>query len=140
MSSLVLKDRSVVPSSDVLESVLNGTYPFFEKWNGVLADFGIELVWRYYNDGKAWMGKLLCGKRNLGWLHVYDGYFSVTCYFMAKHWERIAADLSVPESLKEEFYKNRDTGTLLIPMTIKVRTGEAVEEIRSLLSLKKGMK
>lgn len=138
MNPLALKDVNEFPTPQVLEKVLGDNYTALEKLYKELEEFGIVPEWRYYNDGKAWLCKLMLKKRNLGWLHVYDTYFTVSCFFTEKHFEAIEK-LEVSQEIKDEFFASKTNGKL-IPMAIKVCGKELPEDLRKMIAFKKGLK
>ena len=53
----LLRDSSIEPTRDVIANALgeaNGTYVKFIEG---LDNHDVQVDWRYYNDGKAWLGK-----------------------------------------------------------------------------------
>lgn len=138
MNPLILKDANEFPTPEVLEKALGDSYVAFEKLSTEFAEFGIVPEWRYYNDGKAWLCKLMLKKKNLGWLHVYDKSFVVSCFFTEKHFEAIEK-LDVAQEIKEAFFHSETTGKL-IPMPIKVCNQELPEDIMKMIAFKKGLK
>lgn len=52
MEILALKDKHVLPTPEVLNSVLHDSYPAFEEWDNVLSGLDIKPEWNYYKDGK----------------------------------------------------------------------------------------
>ena len=138
MHKLLLKDKELFPSSDVLKAVLGESFTAFEALCAALLPHGIAPEWNYYNDGKAWLSKLPFKKKNLGWVGICDGYFEVTCYFTEKHLTKIA-DLDISESVKEAFCAAKPVGRL-IPMTITVDTANLPDDVPTMLLFKKGLK
>ena len=104
MEPLILKDKNVFPTNEVIADVLEASFPAFEEFSASAAAADLTLEWNYYNDGKAWLCKVLSKKKNLAWLVVYQNYFRTTSYFTEKHLNRIA-DMEITESIKEEFYR-----------------------------------
>lgn len=87
-TEMQLRDREIIPSDLVLKNVLGDSgYSvlalFFETIIG--ADYGLNIAWRYYNDGKAWLGKVTHKKKTILWLSVWDGFFKTGFYFTEKH-------------------------------------------------------
>ncbi len=138
MEPLILKDKNVFPTNEILADVLETSYPAFEAFSASATASGLTLEWNYYNDGKAWLCKVLSKKKNLAWLIVYQGSFRVTSYFTEKHLERIA-DLEIKESIKEEFYQTKPSGKL-IPMSVLITEKELVKDALSMILFKKGLK
>lgn len=66
MNTLVLQDKNSLPDKAVLKTALKNSYPVFEKLSGFIAGEDVRIEWKYYNDGKAQMGKMFCGKAYSG--------------------------------------------------------------------------
>ena len=49
------------------------------------------MEWRYYNDGKAWLCKVVNKKKTVFWLSIWEHYFKTSFYFTEKHLESIDA-------------------------------------------------
>lgn len=59
----MLRDPDTEPTAGVIEQILGeGNYAYL-TFLKCLADKDIQLEWRYYNDGKAWLGKGICRYR-----------------------------------------------------------------------------
>ncbi|MCD8267499.1 MAG: DUF3788 domain-containing protein [Parabacteroides sp.] len=63
MEPLILKDKNVFPTNEILADVLETSYPAFEEFCASAAASGLALEWNYYNDGKAWLCKVLSKKK-----------------------------------------------------------------------------
>lgn len=135
MEAPILKDKNIFPTPEVLAGVLGTSYPAFEEFS---ATAGLTLEWNYYNDGKAWLCKVLSKKKNLAWLIVSEGCFRTTSYFTEKHLDRIA-DLQIAESIKEEFYQQKPSGKL-IPMSVNITEKDQVKDALTMILFKKGLK
>lgn len=138
MEQLVLKDKDLFPESEVLKAVLNDSFQAYQELNEKLVSIGIQPEWRYYNDGKAWLCKLNFKKKNMGWLHVYNGHFKITFYFTEKHIEAIGA-LEIAESTKKEFFQTKAVGKLL-PMIFTVTDTSCLKDVLTTLLFKKSLK
>lgn len=138
MEILALKDKHVLPTPEVLNSVLHDSYPAFEEWDNVLSGLDIKPEWNYYKDGNAWLCKMMFKKKNLGWIGVFDGYFKVSFYFTGKHLNAIV-DSDISDIIKEDFYNAKPSGRLL-PMTVAVTDKEKLKEVLPVLLFKKNLK
>lgn len=138
MEPFALKDKEQFPTPEVLSTILKGSFPAYEQLEKELADAGTGIEWKYYNDGKAWMGKLMAKKKNLGWLHVYSGFFTVTCFCMEKHLETIAAS-ALPQQVKDQVL-GEAFDSKLKPMRIAIRAVEQIADVYKLLDFKKRLK
>lgn len=138
METLALRDGDILPTQEVLEAILGSSYPAFEELNALLIAMEIRPEWNYYRDGKAWLCKMMFKKKNMGWLHVYDGFFRVSFFFMERHLTAIA-DLNISDCIKEDFYEMKPVGKLL-PMSIAVGDKEKLEDVLTVLRFKKSLK
>lgn len=138
MDKMVLNDPQKFPSAGVLKETLGASYSAFEALHTLLASMEAATEWNYYRDGHAWLGKMPYKKKNLGWIHVYDGYFILTCHFTAKHEEAIAG-LPIPEAVKKAFFHTETAGKLR-PLSVRVDSEKLPPEIETILRFKKGLK
>jgi hypothetical protein len=89
----LLRNPDIQPSSDVIAKALGEANDAYIKLASELPGHDIHLEWRYYNDGKAWLGKGLhkwTGARGgqneatVFWLSIWDSFFKSTIYFPEK--------------------------------------------------------
>ena len=138
MEQLILKDGTVFPDSEVLKSAMKGSFQIYEEFLVMLTESGITPEWNYYKDGGAWLCKMLLKKKNMGWIAVFDGYFSTTFYFLERHLEAIA-ELDIAERIKEDFCCAKPVGKL-IPMRIRVTDNLSIKDVSTVIQFKKGLK
>lgn len=138
MEPLSLTDKNLAPTPDVLQATLQDSFPAYMQLERELKENGTIIEWRYYNDGKAWLGKLLNKKNNLGWLHAYNGSFTVRCFFMEKHKETVAQS-EIPAQYKEAFLQETFDSKLK-PIYITVHSTEQTRDVHKLINLKKQLK
>jgi hypothetical protein len=117
---------------------LKDGFPVYDEFLGVLTELGIAPEWNFYKDGGSWLCKMLLKKKNMGWIAVFDGYFSITFYFLERHLEAIA-ELEISEQIKEDFCKAKAVGKLL-PMRIIAVDNRAIKDIATVIQLKKILK
>jgi len=144
--NLRLKDPGAVPTSEVLEQTLGGSYAAYEAFQGELPRLEIEQEWQWYTPYKAWFAKgqywwaTQRGTRkekNLYWLYVYEGYFSVAVWFKEKNrLEVLNADVS--EETKQMVRDANTMGKLpTFPVVFDIVTVEALADIYALINCKK---
>jgi hypothetical protein len=136
----LLTDKGVFPDDAVLEKHLGNAAP---AWNAfalhVRASFGDgALEWRYYNDGKAWLAKVVHRKKTVCWASVWDKYFRAAFYFTAKCDADIEA-LPIPLELKERYRAHEPIGKLK-PLVVDVKTKKALKAVFTLLEYKSSLK
>ena len=116
----LLRDVNIEPTSTNIATGLgfaNDAYVIFlEK----LKEHDIELAWRYYNDGKAWLGKGLYKwttrretqkETTAFWLSIWEGFFKVTIYIPEKY-RLDALSLPVSDNMKETIEDAKQMGKL----------------------------
>ena len=101
---LRLREPEVTPASEVLEQALGDSYAAYEAFQDALPNLEIEQEWQWYTPYKAWFAKGqhfwttprgARKEKNLYWLHVYEGYFSVAVWFKERNRaEVLMADVS----------------------------------------------
>ncbi|HPR31626.1 MAG TPA: DUF3788 family protein [Prolixibacteraceae bacterium] len=140
MEEILLRDPLVEPDETVLRKTLQESYPVFEKLSEEFCqpDFSLELLWRYYNDGKAWLCKVVHKKKTICWISAWDGYFKTGFYFTEKAQTAIDA-LEIDPDLKETFHSAKAIGKL-IPLIIGVREMKQLADVFALARLKKELK
>jgi len=140
MEEILLRDPLIEPDESGLRNALREAYPVFEKLSTVFIqpDLALDLQWRYYNDGKAWLCKVVYKKKTVCWISAWDGYFKTAFYFTEKATSAIDA-LEIKPRLKEEYHSAKAIGKL-IPLVIEVREMEQLADVFALARLKKNIK
>lgn len=135
MNELALTDKDQYPEIEILEKILLDSFLIYQETIQRLLIEDITIVWNYYNDGKAWLGKLMWKKKNLGWLHIYHAMFKITVYFSEKYRAGIA-DIDIDEDMKSSFFKNSASGKLY-PLTIHIQKERELVYLLNVIRYKK---
>jgi hypothetical protein len=140
METQLLRAPEIFPSNEVLKAVLGEVYPVLEAFGTRVtqSDFALTLDWRYYNDGKSWLGKVCHKKKTVLWLSVWEGCFKTTFFFLERHLEGIAA-LEISEQIKEDFLRTKSVGKLL-PMLFNINKQEQLTDLLKVIEFKKKAK
>ena len=140
MEKPLLNDPAVPPSPEVLQNALGASYTVFEKTLAAITGepYGLVPEWRYYNDGKAWLCKMVFKKKTIFWLSVWDGFFKAGFYFVERHLEGIY-ELGIDESIKQELKKAKPFGTLF-PVTLSIKKPDQISDLLSIIDYKKSLK
>ncbi len=144
-----LRNPDIYPSSDVIAKALGKANNAYIKFINELANHDVQLVWRYYNDGKAWLAKGLYKWQGIRggqkettvfWLSIWDGFFKVTIYVP----EKDRTDLySLPHNneVKLMIENSKQMGKLKhFPIVFNLCSDEAFETVFSLVDFKKAIK
>jgi len=145
----LLRNPDIQPSSDVIAKALGEANNAYIKFINELASRDIQLEWRYYNDGKAWLAKGLYkwtgvrGGQNETtgfWLSIWDGFFKVTIYVP----EKARADvfsLPLDNEVKLMIVDSKQMGELkYFPLVFDLCSDKMFEAVFSLADFRKSIK
>ncbi len=145
----LLRDEGVEPTFAVLAEALGESNAAYVAFLQELARHGIELVWRYYPDGKAWLAKGLIswtgvrgGKKEatVFWLSVWSGFFKVTIYIPEKA-RGDALQLPLKEQTKQMIVSSPTMGKLqFFPVAFDVSSTTGFDEMFTLLDFRKSLR
>ena len=140
MEKQLLNDQQIFPTEDVIENILQNSYPaYYELMQTITGgEYGLNTEWKYYNDGKSWLCKVSHKKKTVFWLSVWDKYFKTGFYFTDKN--RVGIDLlDINSKIKSEFLESKPIGKL-IPLIVNVFNEDQIEDILKIVVYKKGLK
>jgi hypothetical protein len=143
---LQLREREVPPTDEVLEQVLGGSYIAYETFQKSLPDIDIEQEWQWYIPYKAWFARGqhrwttprgVIKEKNLYWLHVFEGYFSVAIWFKEKN-RMEALNANVSEKTKHMILDAKTMGNVpTFPVVFDITTPELFSDICERINHKK---
>ena len=144
--NLQLREPEVTPTRELLEQILGDSYAAYETFQDALPGLEMEQEWQWYTPYKAWFAKGqhfwvtprgARKEKNLYWLYVYDGYFSVAVWFKEKNrTEVLRTDIS--EKTKKLIRDAETMGKLpTFPVVFDITTVEPLADIYLLLDCKK---
>lgn len=140
-TQILLRYPEIFPSNTVLKDTLGDkVYSVLESFLGTITneEYGLIVEWKFYNDGKAWFGKIVYKKKTVLWLSVWESFFKAAFYFTEKHFEAIAV-LDISEIIKDEFCKAKPVGKL-IPMIFEMKDKEQLCDLLTVVRFKKNLK
>lgn len=145
----MLRNPDIAPSSDVIAKALGEANNAYIKFINEIASHDIQIDWRYYNDGKAWLAKGLFKWRGVRggqnettifWLSIWDGFFKVTIYVP----EKARADLmSLPleNGVKQMIAASQQMGKLkYFPLVFELYQDAMFEAVYTLADFRKSVK
>jgi hypothetical protein len=145
----LLLDSSIEPTSEVIAECLGVANNAYVKFIEGLGNHNIHVGWRYYNDGKAWLGKAVykwTGARGaekeitVFWLSIWNGFFKVALYIPEKARANIL-NLSLGGEIKEMIENAQQMGKMkLFPLVFSLRSDELFNDIYALVDFKKTIK
>ncbi len=136
----VLNDKNIIPDDALVFSIIGDKKVCWQKIMNYLRDNyrGSSGNWRYYNDGKQWLFRMVNKKKTVFWLSLLSNTFRITFYFgdKARH---IIESSDLPEKIIDDFKSARKYGSIR-PVTIKVINDEDVDNVIKLIGLKHKIK
>ena len=145
----LLRNPDIQPSSDVIAKALTEANNTYIKFINDLLNYDIEIEWRYYTDGKAWLAKGLYkwkgvrGGQNettVFWLSVWDGFFKLSIFIPEKNRED-AQNLPLSDNIKKMISESKQMGKLkFFPVVFDLYSEELLPSVFTLLDFKKNIK
>ncbi len=145
----LLRNPDVYPGSEVLAQALADAYGAYDKFAGGLESHGIQLEWRYYADGNAWLAKAVhqwTGARGgqnrttAFWLSVWNGFFKVSFYIPEKA-RANALKLPIDDESRKTIADAKPMGKLkFFPLVFELRSDELFETVFTLADFRKRLK
>ncbi len=149
MAEQLLRNPDIEPTRDVIAEALGKANITYVKFTDSLKNHDIELGWRYYNDGKAWLGKGLYkwtgargGQKEVTafWLSIWNGFFKVTIYIPEKS-RKEALNLPLDDKIKQMVKDSEQMGKLkFFPIVFDLCSEELLDEVYKLIDFRKMIK
>jgi hypothetical protein len=140
METIPLKNPDVLPTDEVIKAHLEITFPVYSEFlmrlKSEIPD--VDCQWNFYNDGKAWLMKVVWKKKTIFWLSVWEGYFKIGFYFTEKNCTGLF-DLGIDEVILRDFSQAKPIGKLL-PLGIEMRRIEQIDDLMKIVGYKRSLK
>lgn len=133
-----LNDPNLPPTDDVIAAELKSAAQAYREFVKALPGHQIDLEWRYYNDGKSWLGKATAKKKTVFWLSVWEGYFKVSLFFTEKTRVGVQA-LPIDDALKNRLANEPVKGKLIALILDLAQSGQLADAL-TLVAYKKSCK
>ena len=101
----VLKDPLIEPKNIILENVLGKKYKLYADFVEKMGRYELIPEWKYYNDTKSWLCRILNKKKNYCWLSVLDTGIKLTFYFKQETIKGIY-EMNISEKIKNMAKEN----------------------------------
>jgi hypothetical protein len=140
MEPKVLTDKSVFPNDDQVFAIIGENRLHWQKLMHAIHDKypDAEEVWKYYNDGKSWLFRILRKKKTLFWIGVLKDTFRITFYFGEKA-EALIEKSDLPDTLKTEFKNGKQFGKIR-GITIEVSQEGDIDNALRLAEIRAALK
>ena len=134
----LLRNPDIQPTSDVVANALGEANTPYIKFLDELENHDIQLVWRYYNDGKSWLAKGLHkrigvrggqNEKTVFWLSIWNRFFRVTIYIPEK-FRLDVFNLPLDDYIKGMISDSKQMGKLkFFPLIFDLNSDEMFEMI-----------
>lgn len=132
----LLRDPEQKPDEALFRSILAPTlFRVMEMIHRLLADAGIDLEWRYYKDGNAWLGKATYRKKTVVWISLWENLVKAGFYFTQKTRPEVL-DLPLSPGIKTLFAEAK-TVEKLIPLILDIKDETSLPDFITLINHKK---
>lgn len=137
---MLLRDATVEPTAQALENALGAEiYPVYRELLDIAVnEFGLEYGWRYYNDGKAWLCKVIHKKKTVFWLSIWEGLIKTSFFFTEKTRPGVI-ELPVSDEIKANLGNAKASGKLL-SLILDIDRKEQLNDFRQIVCYKKNLK
>jgi len=145
----LLRNPAIELTNEVISEALGSANAAYVRFIEGLTNHNIQVEWRYYNDGKVWLGKGLYkwtgvkgGQKEVTafWLSVWDGFFKVTIYVPAKA-RADAMNLPLDDRVKSMIAESNQMGKLkFFPVTFSLDSDELFDDVYTLVDFRKTIK
>ena len=134
------------PTNEIIAEGLGSASSAYTKFIEQLQNHDITVDWRYYNDGKAWLGKGLYKwstargtkkEMTVFWLSIWEGFFKVTIYVPEKY-RADALNLALNSEVRKMIEDAKQMGKLkFFPLIFDFCSDNLFEEIFTIFDFKK---
>jgi len=132
----VLTNKDQFPTNDVIFSHIGKSKIFWDSlFTHIHANYpDFEEQWRFYNDGKCWLFKMMRKSKTIFWLSVLGGSFKITFYFGDKA-EQALMESAISKELKNQF-KNGKRYNKIRGITLSINGKKDIDDVMSLIRVK----
>lgn len=138
--TLLLRDPAVKPTNEALKDILGkALFDIYKELTDMVTnEFELECEWRFYNDGKVWLCKVVNKKKTIFWLSIWEECIKTSFYFTEKTRAGIS-ELPINKEIKDKFEKAEPTGRL-IPLILDIDRKQQLKDLRKIIGYKKKLK
>lgn len=138
INKIELTDEKIYPDESVLAQVLGDSFSSYAELRQIIGRLGLTLEWRYYHDGKAWLGKVQQKKKTILWMSAWKGFMKATVYFPDRYTEEICR-LEIREETRQRFMNAGRVGKSL-PCMFEIRDDDLLEDLETVMKFKISLK
>lgn len=135
-SKQLLRNPEQKPDDILFKSVLDkNIFEIMKKINQTFSTTKIDFDWRYYKDGKAWLGKATYKKKTIVWISIWENFVKASFYFTEKTRPSVLT-LNLNEAIKTSFANSEPVGKL-IPLIVDIKDEKTLQDFVTIFNHKK---
>ena len=136
----LLSDKETIPTDDLIFSLIGDKK---NLWKSIMEHMKEQYPesggqWKYYNDGKRWLFKMIWKKKTVFWISLIKNTFRITFWFPDRAQQAIESS-ELPMSLKKEFTNAKKYGSTR-GLTLIINDLSDVENVRVLVAIRTKIK
>jgi hypothetical protein len=110
LEPIVLTDNTFIPNNELIFDMLGDKSTLWQALLDYLNNYHSDISeeWKFYNDGKCWLYRLMKKKKTICWIGVLQSTFRVGFWFGAKA-DPIIEQSDLPEAVKETYRNAKKT-------------------------------
>lgn len=141
----LLREAEIEPTAEVIAVGLGAANEAYTKFIEEIKRHDIQVDWRYYKDGKSWLGKSVYKwttsrgtpkEMTACWLSIWEGFFRVSIMLPEKS-RAEAMNLPLSEETKQLIANSKQLGKMKIfGMVFDLDSSERFEDIYTLIDFR----
>ncbi len=138
--NILLTDILVYPSDEIIFAIIGEKKMLWKAIMKYMSDnyAGSSGEWRFYNDGKRWLFKMVYKKKTVFWATIMDRAFKIT-FYMGNKAENIINNSELSAEIKEDFKTAKRYG-LIRPLSFIIKQQNDFENVLKIIAIKIALK
>ena len=133
----ILTDPMMEPNEAVLEKVLGVKNKFYIEFLNAIGKRNLIPEWKYYNDTKTWLCRILKEKKNYCWLSIVFSGIKLIFYFKKDTINDIYK-MDINERIKE-LARDKEAGRKNPPVTLIIENKNHLNDALRILDYRIGL-
>jgi hypothetical protein len=138
--NIILTDRLIIPNNESIFSIIGNKSILWQSIMNYMHEHykDISEEWKFYNDGKRWLFRLIQKKKTIFWIGVLKNTFRISFWFGDKA-ESLIESSDLPDSIKNDF-KTAKRYNKIRAVSIKMTDETDVDNVLKLAAIKLNLK
>lgn len=138
VNTIELVDPTIYPTDDILKKTLGDSFTMYHEILEMFTENGLQLEWKYYKDGKAWLCKVTKGKKTIIWMSAWKDYMKACIYIPEKYINSLFL-LDLEETTKKTIINTKNIGKSK-PCIFELKKNVNLKDFIEIIRFKKELK